>query len=209
MRVACRLAEDEVAVHDLRLVAVERAHRRAGRAAALEVVLPAVAGAGEGALEVAHRAAEVHARVGDGGELAVAVVADEDDAPVDARRVVGLRLEGDDLERVRLVLREVVGRAEVDLVEARRLEDRRQHEGERRHGDDGAHDGADADRGAGEEARAVHRGARARGVGLRRAGQCGARDSATGSGVGARVSAARPRRGTPPLLPPGRDDARH
>src|SRR5262245_4050993 len=43
VRDAERLAEDQVAVDDRELVAVERAHRRAGRAVPLGVVLAAVA----------------------------------------------------------------------------------------------------------------------------------------------------------------------
>ncbi len=88
------LPQDEVAVVvDRRLVAIERAHGRAGDALALGVVLAAVAGAGEAGGVGLHRTAEVHAGVGDGRELVVAVVADEDEPPREAGRVVGRVLE--------------------------------------------------------------------------------------------------------------------
>ena len=83
------LPEDQVAlVVDGRLVAVERAHGRAGDAPALAVVLAAVARAGEARRVGLHRAAEVHAGVRDRGELVVAVVADVDEPPREARGVV-------------------------------------------------------------------------------------------------------------------------
>ena len=66
-------ADLDLAVAHARVEAVERAHRRAAGDLALEVVDAAVARADEalGGLDVAHRAAEVHAARGDRDELRV------------------------------------------------------------------------------------------------------------------------------------------
>src|SRR6185437_2064544 len=80
-----QLAEDQAPVDDVRLVPVERTHRRARGAAAFLVVLSAVARAAERSREGPDRAAEVHAGVRDGGERALRPLPDEDHAALDPR----------------------------------------------------------------------------------------------------------------------------
>ena len=173
-----RRAEEEVAVANRERVAVERAHRRAGGAVALGVVLAAVARAaeagerdgrdqrhvlvGDGVRVVEravrlHRAAEMRAVVRDDREarlvvpeLGRAVVADERRAARDG----SLGLVGRERRDHALAFGEVRERPDVVILEALLQERRRDHEAEGGHRDETADDAAQTERRQFEELRA-------------------------------------------------------
>src|SRR6266508_6064243 len=177
VRHAVRLAEDEVAVDHLELVAVERANGWAGNAVALDVVLAAVArtavAAGgnrrdhrdalallavdllllvvlHGAVRL-HRAAEVRATVRDDREAGLAaqqaVVADVRGA---VRHLAGFRVH-EELRHEPLALGEVLQRAQVDLRVALATEGGNDHEADRWHGHETTDHSAQPERRALEE----------------------------------------------------------
>ena len=135
-----------MAVHDACRVAVERPHRRARGAPALESYWPPW----HGQPNVLPKARTGQPRcmqvLAIAVNLSLAVVAHEDDAPVDAPSCVG---RGD---RVNVTTWNGFGlstgkarRPEVDVVVDGGLEHRCQHEGERRYADHGGHQAAEAD----------------------------------------------------------------
>ena len=173
---AVGLAEREVAVADVELIAVEGANGRAGRPVALLVVLAAVARAAEAAgrqgrnqADIAglrplldlllvedrpvrlHRAPKVGAAVREHGEaghvVGEPVVADVGRAARDLA-FGGIAQEGRDHE---LALLEVRDRPQVDLVVVRVLKHRSDREADDRDGDDARDYRTQAERGSFEE----------------------------------------------------------
>ena len=168
-----QLVEDQPVVADRERVAIHRAHRRAGRAVPLRVVLAAVARAAErlrehrAQLDVAdlrhpllvdrpvrlHRASEVDAAAVEDREARQAALREavEPDEGRPARDLALLRVREVGRDDV-LALGEVLHRPEVDLVLLDVREGREDHEPEHRQREHAAHDGGEADQRDLEEA---------------------------------------------------------